>query len=169
MSALYGAVALTEMHAHTVAIAEHLHLDVTRLLDVLLAIDFRRAERCASLRLTGGERLCGGGALAHDSHAAAAATGRRLEDDGIAGLVGDLERLRLTLERQLAAGHDRHARLLGDDPRLRLVAHQADGLRARPDERQTGGPTGVRERRILGQESIPRVNGLAVGHDGRRD
>src|SRR5204863_20631 len=64
MSALHGAVALTEMHAHTVAIAEHLHLDVTRLLDVLLAIDFRRAERCASLRLTGGERLCGGGALA---------------------------------------------------------------------------------------------------------
>src|SRR5205823_477309 len=101
MSALHGAVALTEMHAHTVAIAEHLHLDVTRLLDVLLAIDFRRAERCASLRLTGGERLCGDGALAHDSHAAAAATGRRLEHDGIAGLVGDLERVRLTLERQI--------------------------------------------------------------------
>src|SRR5438067_13492266 len=162
MSALRGAVALTEMHAHTVAIAEHLHLDVTRLLDVLLAIDFRRAERCASLRLTGGERLCGGGALAHDSHAAAAATGRRLEDDGIAGLVGDLERVRLTLERQLAAGHDRHARLLGDDPRLRLVAHQAHSFRAPPGERPTGGPTDVLERRILGQWSIRSKKDIAV-------
>src|SRR2546430_17130628 len=96
MSALHGAVALTEMHAHTVAIAEHLHLDVTRLLDVLLAIDFRRAERCASLCLTGSERLCAVGPPAHDSQAAADATSRRLENDGIAAVVGVLERLHLT-------------------------------------------------------------------------
>src|SRR3546814_13818881 len=47
----------TLFRSDAVLVAEHLHLDVARLLDELLAVDLRRAERRPCLRLARGERL----------------------------------------------------------------------------------------------------------------
>src|SRR5262249_50414243 len=151
-------IALAEMDTHPIAIAQHLHLDVPRLLDVLLTVDFRGAERGARLGLTSGERLRGAGVLADDSHAAPAPARRRLEDYGITGFVGDLERLRLVLEGQLAARHDRNPRLLGDHSRLRFVPHETNRLRTGTDEGQARGAADVGEGRVLGEKAVPGVD-----------
>jgi len=122
-----------------------------------------------------GFRLAGGKCLrrllagSHDAHPAAAAAGRGLEHHRVAGGIGDLERLRLVLQRMLATWHDGDARLLGDHARLRLVTHEADGLRARSDEGQAAGPADLGKGGVLGEESVAGMNRLAVGDDRGRD
>ena len=51
-----------------------------------------------------------------DAHAPAAAAHRRLDDDRVAELFGDLARLRLVANRRVAACKDRHLRLVGNSP-----------------------------------------------------
>src|SRR5262249_53537899 len=70
VTALHGAIAFAEMHTHPVAIAEDLYLDVPRALDVLLAVDLRRAEGGAGFRLARGKRLGRRSVLADDTHPA---------------------------------------------------------------------------------------------------
>src|SRR5690242_21831907 len=95
MTPLDRTIALAEVHAHAVAIAQHLHLDMSRLLDVLLAVDLGRAERGPGLGLACGKRLCAGAALTHDPHPATAAAGGRFEADRTARPIGDLGGIRL--------------------------------------------------------------------------
>ena len=93
VAALQRAVALAEMDGAALPVAEHLELDVARPREVFLEIegvvaegvlgfDPRSAQRVAQLVRVGG-----------DLHAAPSAAGRRLDDDRIADLVGDLQRL----------------------------------------------------------------------------
>src|SRR4029450_2360640 len=51
VAALNRAVPLAQMKALAVAVGEYLDLDVARVLDELLAVHLRRAERGAGLRL----------------------------------------------------------------------------------------------------------------------
>ena len=59
-----------------------------------------------------------------DAHAAAAAAVRGLEDDRVAGLAREDARIGRAQNGALAAGHHRHAALLRQLPRIRLVAHR---------------------------------------------
>ena len=129
--ALDRALALAEVHDVAVVVAEDLELDVARRLDVLLDVDVADAERRLGLALRGLERVRQLRRRSHDAHAAAAAAGRRLDDDRVADLLGDLERLLLALDRAVAAGQDRHAGLLHHAARARLVAHQPDDAAGR--------------------------------------
>src|SRR5207248_10483661 len=114
VAALPRAGSLAQVYADAGRVAEHLHLGVSRLLEVFLAVDVGRAERRARLRLAGVEGRRGLRPLPHDPHAAPAAAGRRLEDDGVADPLGRLQRLRRVLKRELAARDDGHADLLGE-------------------------------------------------------
>src|SRR5262249_59901509 len=134
VSSLDAAVTLAEVDPDAVGVAQDLHLDVARLLDVLFAIDLRRPEGSRGLGLAGGEGLRGALAFAHDPHAPASATRGGLEDDGIADTVGDLDGFGHVLERALAAGNDGYSGRLGELARLGLVAHQPDRLRGGPDK-----------------------------------
>ena len=73
-------------------------------IDVLLDVDVADAERRLGLALRGLERLRQLGRALDDAHAAAAAAGGRLDDDRIADLLGDLQRLLLALDRPVAPG-----------------------------------------------------------------
>src|SRR2546429_5062211 len=145
------------------------HLDVPRPLDVLLAVDLRRAERRPRLRLAGLEGLGDVLAPPHDTHATPAPAGRGLEDDRVGDPVRDLDRLRGVLQRQLAAGDHGDARLLRELARLRLVAHEPDRLGRGPDERDRAGATHLPERGVLGEEPVAGVVRLAVPDRRRRD
>ena len=152
-----------------VLVAEDLELDVARRLDVLLDVDVAHAERRFRLALRGLDRVRQLARRAHDPHAAAAAAGGRLDDDRIADLLGDLERLLLALDRAVAARQDRHAGLLHHPARPRLVAHQADHLRVGTDEPDVAGLADFREIGALRQEAVARVNRVGAGDLGRAD
>jgi len=72
-------------------------------------------------------------------------------------------------QRAFTAGHHRRARLLGHGPRLSLVAHQPDGLGRRSDEGDAAGTADLGEGRILREQTVAGVDGLAIGDRGRRD
>ena len=118
------------MDGVALAVAEHLDLDVARLLQVFLDVDGVVAEGRLGFGARGGER---GGELVlvlRDLHAAAAAAGGRLDQHRIADLAGERERLGVGVDAALGARHDRNAEPLGGALGLDLVAHEADVLGA---------------------------------------
>ena len=125
MAALHRAVALAERQHGPVGVGEELDLDVARPLDVALAEDRPVAEGRLRLARSGLERLLELVRLAHDPHPAAAASGRRLDEEREA----DLRRL---------ARWARRARL----PRaaIRFAASLSPPWRSA----SAGGPTQVR-------------------------
>ena len=157
MAPLDRALALAEMDDRAVVIAEHLELDVARVLDVLLEVDVADAERRLRLALRGLERLAQLARRADDAHAAAAAAGDRLDDHREArGPCAILRRLLLAVDRAVAARQDRDAGLLHRAPRARLVAEQPDDVRRRADELDVAGLADFGEVGALGQEAVAR-------------
>ena len=86
MAALDRAVPLAEVDDVAVSVGEHLHLDVSRILEVPLDVDRRVGEIRPALALRGLERLHRLVGRPHDLHALAAAAGGRLDDQRIADL-----------------------------------------------------------------------------------
>ncbi len=155
--ALHGAVALAEVDGVTVAIGEHLDLDVAAALDQLLDVDAVATERGARLGLRLGVRgldLTGG---ARDPHAATAAAVLGLEQDRIADRVGDAAGLVGAGEHAVAAGDGREAGGLHRGLRPGLAAHHRGDLRRRADERHAVLGAQRREQRVLRQKAPARV------------
>ena len=133
MAALQRAVALAEMHAFAVAVAQHLDLDVARRAEILLEVDRVVAE--GGLGLGAGQReglgrLVGGCSTTFMPRPPPPATA--LISTGQPILLAQRHDL---LERSDRPGRARHQRqaellggLLGDD----LVAHHADVLGVGP-------------------------------------
>ncbi len=98
-----------------------------------------------------------------DLHAAAAAAGRGLDQDREAHVLGDLQRLGFGRHFAVRARHHRNAellrRLLGRD----LVAHDANVLGRRPDERDRVLLEDLGEAGILGQEAVARMHRVGAG------
>ena len=169
VAALQRAVALAEVAHVAVLVGKDLHLDVLGLHEIFLDEDVVIAEGLACLALDELER--GDNVLGHfaQAHAAAAAAGRRLEDDGEAEADGLLERLLPVTQRLGAAGDDRHAALHGDLLGRELVAHLAEHVARGADERDAGRFAGAGKVRILGQEAVARVDGVDAAALGQID
>src|SRR5207237_10386106 len=107
MAALNRAVALPEMHDVALRISKHLHLDMARPFEIALEEDSVITERARRLALRadqGASKLVGAG---HNPHAAAAAAGRGLDQNGIAdALCLGRERCGI-LRLAVITGHDR--------------------------------------------------------------
>ena len=169
VAALERAVALAEVDGFAVAVAEHLEFDVARVGEIFFHVDGVVAERRARF----------GRRLAHqafelvvgldDLHSAAAAARRRLDQDRIADLLGELVGLGDAGQRAVGAGHQRQAELGGSALGLDLVAHDPDmlGLRADPDDVVALDDLG--ELRIFRQEAVARVDGVGMDDLGGRD
>src|ERR1700684_3991409 len=91
MPALNAAFALAQYLDAAALVGQHLEFDVARRLHVLLDIDVRTTEGRAGFLLRRIEGRCQLAALVHDAHAAAAASGRSLDDHRIPDLTGHLE------------------------------------------------------------------------------
>ena len=157
VAALHRAVALPERQHGPVGVGEELDLDVARTLDVALAEDRAVAEGRLRLPRSGLERLLELVRLAHDPHPAAAASGRRLDEEREADL------------RRLAGGHDGHPRLQGDPLRRELVAALAKRLRGRADPGQPGRVHCGREVGVLGEEAVAGMDRVGAGLLRRAD
>src|SRR5262249_29406137 len=107
MPALERAVAFTQMHRVALAIAEHLHLDVARPLQVFLEVNAVVAERGLGLGPCGShgdvDVVWGAGTL----HAPSTAAGGSLDQHRKAHVLGDAEGLCLIGDGSIGAWHDR--------------------------------------------------------------
>src|SRR5205814_3421662 len=90
---LHRAIALPEMDHILVPVGEHLHLDVSRVLEVLFQIDRVVAESRPGLGPSDADRALESGFSVNDTHAASAAPASGLHDHRITDFPGALERL----------------------------------------------------------------------------
>ncbi len=169
MPALDRALALEQMHHVAVVVADHLKLDVARLLDVLFQVDVRYAESRA--RLAAGRIVLSAELLVvtGDAHAPSAAPRRRLDQHGVADLGGDFAGLLDLGHHARASRHRGHAGLDHRAARLGLVAHATDHVGRRPDEGQAALAADLGEMRRLGQEPVARMDRLGIGDLGGGD
>ena len=82
---------------------------------------------------------------------------------GKANLSAALARSLSVIPASSATGHDRHARRGDVELRLDLVPHQTDRGRRWSDEDDAVGGARVGEVRVLGEESVARMNGVGAG------
>ena len=104
-----------------------------------------------------------------DPHAAASAAERRFQDqrkpDPARGLLGLLQRSHGVA----CAGKHRHTGLLRQAPRGGLVAQHFENPGRRSDEGDAGLFAGPRQRRVLGQKPVARMNQVDSLLGGQRD
>ena len=150
-------------------ITEHLELDVARRFDVLFDQHARIAERGFRLAARGGERVVEIGMLVDPPHAAAAAARHRLDEHGIADLIGLALEEGVGLHVAVIARNHRHAGLLHQGLGAILEAHGADRRRRRADEGDAGAQRGFGEIGILGKKAIPGMDALRAGAAGNLD
>ncbi len=169
MAALDRTLTLAEMDDVAVVIAEHLELDVPRRLDVFLDVHVADAEGRFRFALRRLHRVRQFGRGSDDAHAATAAAGGGFDDDRITDLFRQLERPFLVVDRAVAAGENRHARLLHHAARAGLVAHQANHLRIRADELDMAGLAHLGEVGALGKKPVAGMDRIRAGDFGRAD
>ncbi len=170
MAALQRAIALPKVHDVAVAVGEDLHLDVPRLLDVFLEVDAAVLEGVLGFLLGGLEAGLQADVVAGDAHAAAAAAGRRLDQHGIAHLVGQLAepRLRSSISPSLPGTTGTPACLASLRASFLLpssrIASCGGPMNSMLQARQTSAKCGV-----FGEEAVAGMDGLDVGDLGRAD
>ena len=160
MSTLQCAVAFVQCDHVAVGIGEDLDLNVAGTLDVALHKDGAIAEcghRFALCAHDGVRELVG---VAHDAHASATATSRRLHQRGQSNIG---KRLNLVVRSDWNAM--RAHQLLGFD----LATHRRDRRWRRPNPHQTSVEHLLRKRRVLGQEPVARMTRIGASAQGSGD
>ena len=168
--ALHRAVALAQVHGITVAVGEHLDLDVARIGQEFFHVDRGVTESRLGLLAREVDRLDQVLRVFDHAHTATTAARCGLDQHRVADLVGQLPGAPLVVvERSVGAGHAGHARLAHGVDGRHLVAHQADGLRTGPDEGEARFLDALGEIGVLGKETVAGMHGLGVGHLHGRD
>src|SRR6185503_17589127 len=168
--ALHRAVALAQVHRVAVTVGEDLELDMPRVLEEFLHVHLVAAEGRQRLGACDRDRVEQRRVAVHDAHAAPAAAGGGLDDDGIADLVRE-PGVDLGVVRQRPV-RSRHAGNAGRTHRLdsrHLVAHQANGFGLRPDENKAALLYALRKIGVLREEAVAWMNRHGVRDLGRGD
>src|SRR5690554_5270150 len=138
MPALDGAFALPEVEAAPLSVGQNLDLDVARLLYIAFDEDPLVTEAAACLVLSRAEAVAHLFGAARDAHTLAASTGRGLDHDRQADLLGDAHGILRAVDLTDVAGDSVDTRLVGQALGLDLVAHGSDGISRRSNEHQPG-------------------------------
>ena len=112
-----------------------------------------------------GERL----GVADRAHALAAAARRRLDQQGKADRIGRGDQRVVGGVRLVVAAEDRDSERRRQPPCRRLVAHDPDRLRWRPDPADRSSEHGLCEIGVLGQEPETGVERIGAGGTSRSD
>ena len=155
VAALGRTIALAQGQHAPLAVAENLHLNVPRVLDVFFQVNPGVFEIALAQPLHRGERFGEFTFGKAKAHADPAAAGGALEHDGIADLFRRLSRLLGVIE-QPGAGQEGHLTLLGQFARRVLEAEAAHLLARRADEDQPGLMAKVGEIRIFAESPARR-------------
>ena len=162
------AVALAEVDAVALAVEQDLDLDVPGAFEESLEDQSVVVEGGLCLASGGGEVRREAVGEANRAHALAAATGRRLDQQGIADALGRLDERCVRLVVIVVAGGHGDAEARRELPAGRLVAHGPDGFRWWPDPADPGLDHALGEVGVLGEEAEARVEGVGVSRVERR-
>ena len=169
MAPLDAALALAQMDNFAVLIPQHLKLDVPRMFQEFLGIHVRRPEGLLSFaagRLIGLQKVF---LAAHNAHAPAATSCRSFQNQWVANFARLFSELFFPFDNAFAAWDGREAGRFNLPPRAVLFSHQLDNLRFRADKGDFGGFAHLSKVRILGKETVPRMDGVYVGDFRRAD
>ncbi len=170
MPALEGAIALAEVAHGAASVAHDLHLHVPRPREQRLDVEVAAAERRLGLRAAARPGLVQLLGTADDAHAAPAAARHGLHQGGLALPERREKGARLCeASRTARPAQHRHAAALGQRSCRHLVAEECERLGPRPDEGEAGLGAAPREARLLAQEAVARVHGVAPRLPGDRD
>ena len=169
MAALYRALALPQMSDVAVRVADDLHFNVARIgnqpLDIH-GIDTKRGLRLRAAAGIGFFELCG---VVYRAHTAPASARHGLDHDTGARPERREKRLRFVQgDRPAAACQQGHTTARSQLPGEHLVTESLQRLDARAHEGDALLGAGTGERRVLAQETVARVQGVALGGAGRR-
>ncbi len=163
MASLQAAFTLTEVDDVAVTVGEDLHLDVPGPQHESLEEQRVVAERGGRLAAGTGQRGRQILGALDQTHALAAATCGRFDQDREADVGGTGDQVLVGQSRSGDAGYNRDTegadRGLGGD----LVAHHLDGLLRRSEEGDSGFDAGRSEVGVLREESVAGVNSLCAG------
>jgi len=165
---LQRAVALAERHHRARAVAEDLHLDVARAVEVLLEVDGIVLEVALAETPYGVEQAGKILGVAAELQPDAAAARRALDHHRVADALGRGARLR-DVAQQAGARQQRHAARRRGLARGVLESEDAHVLGARPDEAYPGLGEALGEAGVLAQEAVARMNRFGAAHAARRD
>ena len=160
---LHRAVTLVQMHDGAVRIAEHLHLDVTRVAHELLDIHLVVAECGQRLTSRDGQQRFQVALVLEHAHPAPAAAPARLQHQRIADFFSQRLAGGEIVRQRRGRGHHRHA---GGDRRVargHLVAERAHHVGRRADPADARIDHGLREFGVLGQEAVAGVDRIDIG------
>ena len=163
VAALHRAVALEQVDRIGERVGEDLDFDVPGALDVLLDQDPIVTERGLGFALARCERGFEVAAGLDDAHAFAAAAGTRFDQHRISDRVRLRTQERVRLLPAVVARNQRHLGALHQRLGLALAPHRMDRESWRPDEHNPRVGARLRERLILGEEAVARVNRLGTG------
>ena len=169
MAALDGAFALPQVERVALAVAQHLDLDVARLLDKLLHEDAVVAKAVARLIAATAEAFETFLVVEGHAQALATTTGAGLDHHRVADALGDLDGFFRRKDGFVVTGNGvdpgRIRQLLGGD----LVAHGGDRAMLGADEGDALFFDPARELLVLAQKAVAGVDGLGAGLLGCRD
>ena len=159
ITALYGTLTFIQMNNISVMVSQHLHLDMSRILNVLLHKNRPISE--ILLRLTGGpfQLLLQVLFSPDDMHTFAATTCCRFDQHRIRHLGGLLQNLLLA---SCETKSDRNAFLYGNVSGRNLIAHQTNHLRIWTNENQVVRSTRFSQLGILREEAVTRMDGIGT-------
>ena len=166
---LDGAFALAQVDDVAMTVAQHLDLDMARVLDESLDEDTVVAERRARLGAGGAHAFHDFALRPCDAHALAAATGRGLDHHRQPDVAGDRDRLRVAVDFAEVAGNRGNAGGDGELLRFDLVAEHRNRTDIRPDESDAGSIQRQGEGAALGQEPVAWVDRVGAGAVRRLD
>ena len=163
VTSLHRAVALEQRTHLSMLIADHLEFDVARRLQPPLEVHRVVTEGAPGQRagaLDGrGQSL----RAIHAAHADAAASSARLDQQWVAHLLGERAQVVLIARDRSARGKHRHPGRRHRAARVELVTHQFHQRRGGADEADPGLLHAACKLRVLGQEAIARMHGIATG------
>src|SRR5450432_3077129 len=148
----------------TVAVGHDLKLNMARVNDQLLEVNFGVSESLFRLDARALKRLHQTYLVMRGAHSATAPAGNGIDHHRITDLSSDLDRFGLGLTDSVANGRNRHAAFPRTSARGILVTHQAHRRRRRPDELDLAALADLGEMRVLGQKSVARMNSIHVAH-----
>ena len=161
MPSLHRAVPFMQVEDIAMLVAQDLNFDMLGSRNVLLEENGRISEGAPRFRLRFIEKRCELRGSFHHTHASSATPKGRLDDQGEAYFLGELESHIAIGDRILRARQRGDVQLLGQAPCGRLIPHHLQQFGSRAHENDPGSSAGTGELGVLTQKTITRVDKLS--------
>ena len=163
VTTLQRAVAFTQMRHIAMCIGNNLQFDVTRRAEIFFHVERIVAKSRFGFGARGRKRARHFLARIGNLHAATTAAGSRLDENGIARFFGDFIGFFVGRDRAVGAGYTRNAERTRRDFGLDFIAHQADVIARRSDERDAMRFQNIGKARVLRQEAVTGMHSVSAG------